>query len=115
MQVPCSNWSTDFFSSLFCVVSYWWLQDDITPDGIGEETSHSFEIQSYECKSRKEEHDAKDQLQGPEDLQRSSPVKGKVAEGMHFYLFAFLVEWVHAWHRFCFVILWCFVSYCQQS
>lgn len=51
---------------------------------MGEETSHSFETQSSECKSRKEEYDSKDQLRGPEDLRRCSPEKEKVAKGMHF-------------------------------
>lgn len=71
------------------VVSYWWLQDDITVADIEEGTSHLFGIQSYECKPRKEEHDARDlvQLQKPEVLRSCSPEKEKVAEGMQFPFF----------------------------
>ncbi|XP_022921950.1 uncharacterized protein LOC111430056 [Cucurbita moschata] len=56
------------------------MEDDITIADIGEETSHSFPIQSYECKSRKEEHDAKDQLQEPDVFRSCSLEKEKVAE-----------------------------------
>lgn len=56
------------------------MEDDITVADIGEETSHSFEIQSYECKSRKEKHDGKDQVQleEPEVSRSCSPEKEKV-------------------------------------
>lgn len=67
------------------MISYWWLQDDITPAARGEETGRLVQIQSYKRKSRKEEHDVKDQLQGPEDLQRCSREKEKEAEGTPFY------------------------------
>lgn len=68
------------------MVSYWWLQDDIT---VEQGTSHSFEIQSYECEARKEEHDARDlvQLQEPEVLRSCSPEKEKVAEGIQLPFF----------------------------
>ena len=96
------------------MVYYWWLQDDITIADIGEETNHSLPIQSYECKLRKEEHDAKDQLQEPDVFRSCSLEKEKVAEGMLLSFFRFMFNgFMHG--RFCFVMSWCFAYYCEEK
>ncbi|XP_023531277.1 uncharacterized protein LOC111793568 [Cucurbita pepo subsp. pepo] len=77
---PQSEYLTVSAASISPANSDMEMGDDITPAARGEETGRLVQIQSYKRKSRKEEHDVKDQLQGPEDLQRCSREKEKEAE-----------------------------------